>query len=87
MLKNEITNYKDMKEEDNLNNPKFDNPSERQGYRKGFKAGYNEGMKKVALLIQLLASNSEDFEESIIQNSREAIALRKLMIGTEQEDA
>ena len=68
-----------------MNNPKFDNPSERKGYQKGFKAGYNEGLKKATLLIQLVASSSEDFEASILQNSKDAIELRKLMAGVEQE--
>lgn len=70
-----------MKKENNLNNLKFNNPSERQGYQKGFKAGYNEGLKKAILLIQLVASSSEDFEASILQNSKDAIKLRKLMAG------
>ena len=62
-----------------LNNLKFNNPSERQG----FKTGYNEGLKKAILLIQLVASSSEDFEASILQNSKDAIELRKLMTGIE----
>jgi len=66
-----------------LNNLKFNNPSERQGYQKGFKTGYNEGLKKAILLIQLVASSSEDFEASILQNSKDAIELRKLMTGIE----
>lgn len=65
---------------------KFLNKGEEEGYRKGFGAGYNEGLRKAVLLIQLLASNSEDFEEGILQNSKEATALRKLMLGAEQED-
>lgn len=70
-----------MKEGNHLNKPKYDNPSEREGYQKGFKAGYNEGLKKAILLIQLVASSSEDFEASILQNSKDAIELRKLMAG------
>ncbi len=66
---------------------RFSNQSEKEGYKKGFKAGYNEGLRKAVLLLQLLASNSEDFEESILQNSKDAIELRKLMTGVEQEDA
>ena len=73
-----------MKEK-TMNKPKFNNPSEREGYQKGFKAGYNEGLKKAILLIQLVASSSEDFEASILQNSKDAIELRKLMAGVEQE--
>lgn len=66
-----------------MNNPRFDNPSERRGYKEGFKAGYNEGLKKAILLIQLVASSCEDFELSVLQNNREAIELRKLMTGGE----
>lgn len=64
----------------------FTGPEERRGYSRGFKAGYAEGLKKVALLIQLLASNCEEFEESILQNSREMVELRKIMTNTEQEE-
>lgn len=68
-----------------LNELRFTNLSEREGYQKGFKAGYREGLKKAVLLIQLVASSSEDFEASILQNSKDAIELRKLMAGVEQE--
>lgn len=70
-----------------MNEPKFTGPDERRGYSRGYKAGYAEGLKKAVLLIQLVASNSEDFEESIFQNSKEAIELRKLMTIPEQEES
>ena len=37
-----------------------------------------EGLKKASLLIQLVASDSNEFKESILQNSKEAIELRKI---------
>ena len=40
--------------------------------------GMREGLKKASLLIQLVASDSEAFEESILQNSKEAAKLRKI---------
>lgn len=70
----------------NKGEPRFTAPDERRGYNKGFKDGYAEGLKKASLLIQLVASNSEDFEERIFQNSKEAIELKKLMTISEQEE-
>lgn len=66
-----------------MREPKFTGPDERRGYSRGYKAGYAEGLKKASMLIQLVASNSDDFEESILQNSKEAIELRKLMTISE----
>ena len=68
-----------------MKEPRFTGPEERRGYSRGFKDGYSEGLKKAVLLIQLVASNVEDFEESILQNSKEANELRKLMTISEQE--
>ena len=62
-----------------MNEPRFLCPEERRGYGRGFKAGYAEGLKKASLMIRLLASSSEDFEESVLQSSKEAVELRKLM--------
>lgn len=70
-----------------MREPKFTGPDERRGYSRGYKAGYAEGLKKASMLIQLVASNSDDFEESILQNSKEAIELRKLMTISEQEES
>ena len=70
-----------------MREPKFTGPDERRGYSRGYKAGYAEGLKKASMLIQLVASNSDDFEESILQNSKEAIELRKLMTIAEQEES
>lgn len=51
---------------------------EREAYRAGYECGRQEGLKKAALLIQLVASDSNEFKESILQNSKEAIELRKI---------
>jgi len=56
----------------------FTGPEERRGYSRGYAAGFNEGMKKAAMLIQLVATNTEDFEENILQNSKEAKRLREI---------
>lgn len=56
----------------------FGSPQEREAFRNGYGRGKREGLKKASLLIQLVASNSEDFEESILQNSKEAVELRKI---------
>lgn len=70
-----------------MREPRFTGPDERRGYNRGFKAGYVDGLKKASMLIQLVAYNSDDFEESILQNSKEAIELRKLMTISEQEES
>lgn len=62
-----------------MKEPIFTGPEERRGYSRGFKAGYAEGLKKAVLLIQLVAFSTEDFEESILKNSKEATELIKLM--------
>ena len=49
----------------------------------GYKAEYSEGMKKAAMIIQLVAGTTEQFEESVINNSSEAIGLIKIMTGKE----
>lgn len=71
--------------DDNLKNPRFMTTQEREAFRAGYERGKSEGLKKASLLIQLVASNVEDFEESILQNSKEANELRKLMTISEQE--
>lgn len=68
-----------------MKNPRFVTTQEREAYRIGYERGRQEGLKKASLLIQLVASNSDDFEESILQNSKEAIELRKFMSVSEQE--
>ena len=53
-------------------------------FKKGYYrdvSGRQEGLKKASLLIQLVASDSNDFKESILQNSKEAVELRKIFAG------
>lgn len=66
-----------------MKHPKFMTTEERRGYDAGYKTGYTEGMKKAAMLIHLVACNTEQFTESIIQSSPEAIELRRTMTGKE----
>lgn len=66
-----------------MNELRFTGPEERRGYSRGFKAGYSEGLKKAVLLIQVMALSSEEFKESILQNSKEAVELRKIFIESE----
>lgn len=68
-----------------MKNTKFMTPQEREAFRTGYERGKREGLKKAALLIQLVASNSEDFEENILQNSKEAVELRKIMTESEEK--
>ena len=55
-------------------NPKFMSAPEREAYR----IGYERGMRKAAMLIQLVTSDSTAFKENILQNSKEAVELRKI---------
>lgn len=57
---------------------RYTTPQEREAYRIGYERGRQEGLKKASLLIQLAASDSNEFKESILQNSKEAIELRKI---------
>ena len=59
-------------------NPKFMSASEREAYRMGYERGKQEGLQKAAMLIQLVASDSAVFKENILQNSKEAVELRKI---------
>ena len=59
-------------------NPKFMSESEREAYRMGYERGKQEGLQKAAMLIQLVASDSAVFKEKILQNSKEAVELRKI---------
>ncbi len=51
---------------------------EKEAYRIGYERGRQEGLAKASLLIQLVASDSNAFKESILQNSKEAVELRKI---------
>lgn len=57
---------------------RYTTPQEREAYRIGYERGRQEGLKKASLLIRLVASGSNEFKESILQNSKEAIELRKI---------
>ena len=59
-------------------NPKSMNAPEREAYRMGYERGKQEGLQKAAMLIQLVASDSAAFKENILQNSKEAVELRKI---------
>lgn len=59
-------------------NPKFMNAPEQEAYRMGYERGKQEGLQKAAMLIQLVASDSAAFKENILQNSKEAVELRKI---------
>ena len=63
-----------------MNKSEFMTQQEREAYRIGYERGKQEGLKKASLLIQLVASDSNDFKESILQNSKEAVELRKIFI-------
>lgn len=58
--------------------PRYMTTQEREAYRIGYERGRQEGLKKASLLIQLVAFDSNEFKESILQNSKEAIELRKI---------
>ena len=61
--------------------PRYMTSQEREAYRIGYERGRQEGLKKASLLIQLVASDSNEFKESILQNSKEAVELRKIFTG------
>lgn len=61
--------------------PRYMTPQEREAYRIRYERGRQEGLKKASLLIQLVASDSNEFKESILQNSKEAVELRRILTG------
>ena len=61
--------------------PRYMTAQEREAYRIGYERGRQEGLKKALLLIQLVASDSNDLKESILQNSKEVVELRKIFTG------
>lgn len=64
-----------------MKNTKFMTPQEREAYRIGYERGRQEGLNKASLLIQLVASDSGDFKESILQNSEEAVEMVRIITG------
>ena len=61
-----------------MNIPGYMTQQEREAYRIGYGRGRQEGLAKASLLIQLVASDSNAFKESILKNSKEAVELRKI---------
>lgn len=61
-----------------MNIPRYMTPQEREAYRAGFSSGRQEGLRKASMLIALMAQDTRKFSESILQNSKEAIELRKI---------
>lgn len=61
-----------------MNKSRFMTAQEREAYRTGYERGILEGLKKASMLIALMAQDTREFSESILQNSKEAIELRKI---------
>ena len=78
MVSDDVSYKKDSRKENDMNNSRPMTPQEREAYRLGYERGRQEGLKKASLLIQLVASDSNDFKESILQSSKEAVELRKI---------
>lgn len=68
-----------------MKNLKLLTKQERNAYQIGYEKGKQEGLKKASMIIQLVALDSDDFQQVILQNCKEAIDLRKLMTSSEQE--
>lgn len=64
-----------------MNKSRFMAPQEREAYRVGYERGRQEGLAKASLLIQLVASDSNAFKESILQNSEEAVEMVRILTG------
>ena len=79
MIKN--VTYSDNTKGDNMNKSKFMTQQERDAYRIGYERGRQEGFAKASLLIQLVASDSNAFKESILQNSKEAVEMIRILTG------
>ena len=54
---------------------------ERKLYELGYRDGEKEGLQKAIMILQLLSGSANELTESILQNSPEAIELRKIMAG------
>ena len=64
-----------------MSKSRFMTPQEREAYRIGYERGRLEGLKKASLLIQLVASDSSEFKENILQNSKEAVEMVRILTG------
>ncbi len=69
-----------------MNKSRFMTPQEREAYRIGYERGRQEGLKKASLLIQLVASDSNDFKESILQSSQEAVEMIRILTGKGEQN-
>ena len=67
-------------------NLKFANARERDVYRSGYAHGKKEGLQKAVLLIQLMLSDCNSFKVNILQNSEEAIELRKIFTEEQKNE-
>lgn len=55
---------------------------EREAYNRGFRSGEKEGLRKANEVIRLMmCSTVGEFEDSVIQNSKEMTELRRIMTG------
>lgn len=61
-----------------MNSQRFMTPQEKEVYRAGFSSGRQEGLRKASMLIALMAQDTREFSENILQNSKEAVELRKI---------
>lgn len=64
-----------------MSKSRFMTPQEREAYRIGYERGRLEGLKKASLLIQLVASDCSEFKENILQNSKEAVEMVRILTG------
>lgn len=64
-----------------MNKSRFMTLQEREAYRIGYERGRLEGLKNASLLIQLVASDSSEFKENILQNSKEAVEMIRILTG------
>ena len=62
-----------------MNKSRFMTQQEREAYRIGYECGRQEGLKKASLLIQLVASDSSEFKGYILQNSKEAAEMVRIL--------
>ena len=67
-------------------NLKVTNARERDVYRAGYAHGKKEGLQKAVLLIQLMLLDCNSFKENILQNSEEAIELRKIFTEEQKNE-
>ena len=52
---------------------------QKTAYKAGVVRGQQEGFKRAILALQLMSMNSYEFVDNVLQNSQEAVNLRKLM--------